>query len=124
MRRRKQRDVRSLSLYPRRQSGQAIVLVALMIIVLFGGVGLAVDSGIGSHGHAAAEGAAVAGALSGVIFMPGQQFSGQAQPGGSGNDATDRAIAEAKKNGFDTSNTADNVQVTVAAVPGFSNPRD
>ena len=122
MRRRKQREARRfLFRYPHRQAGQAIVLVALMIVVLFGGVGLAVDSGIGYYWNAAAERAAVAGALSGVIFMPNQQFSGQANPGGSGNDATDRAVAEAKKNGFDTNNAADNVQVTVAAVPGFSN---
>src|SRR3977135_1921547 len=110
MRRRKQRDVRSLFLYPRRQSGQAIVLVALMIIVLFGAVGLAVDSGIGYYWNAAAERAAVAGAVPGGVLLPTKLAPAQAIT--PGNDAPARAVAEAKKNGFDTANTTDNVQVT------------
>jgi hypothetical protein len=90
-----------------------------MIVVLFGAVGLAVDSGIGYYWNAAAERAAVAGALSGVLFMPNQLTPAQAVT--PGNDATDRAVAEAKKNGFDTANAVDNVQVTVAQTPGLSN---
>ncbi|HET6310319.1 MAG TPA: hypothetical protein VFH00_04875 [Candidatus Nitrosotalea sp.] len=103
----------------RGQAGQTIVLVALMMVALFAGVGLAVDTGVGYYWNSAAERAAVAGALSGVIFMPNQLTSAQAIT--PGNDATDRAIAEAKKNGFDTANTGENVQVTVAPVGGFAN---
>ena len=103
----------------RNQAGQAIVLVALMIVVLFGAVGLAVDSGIGYYWNSAAERAAVAGALSGVIFMPNQLYPWQAIT--PGNDATDRAVAEVKKNGFDKANIADNVKVTVFQTPGLSN---
>jgi len=101
------------------QAGQAIVLIALMMVALFAGIGMAVDAGVGYYWNSAAERAAVAGALSGVIFMPNQLLPSQAIT--PGNDATDRAIAEAKKNGFDVANTADNVKVTVAAVSGFAN---
>jgi hypothetical protein len=117
-------------LSPRSQAGQAIVLVALMIIVLIAAVGIAVDAGIGYYYNTAAERAAAAGALSGVIFMPGQYCgsvvtsscsSSQAVPAGTRNDATDRAIDEAARNGFDTSDAANGVTVVVSRVPGFSN---
>jgi hypothetical protein len=109
-------------LHPKSQAGQAIVLVALMIIVLFGAVGLAVDGGIGYYYNTMAERAAGAAALSGVVFMPGQVTPAQAIPLFSGNDATDRAIAEAQHNGFDmTGSNPQNVSVTVSAVPGFTN---
>lgn len=108
-------------LSPRSQLGQAIVLIALMIIGLTAAVGLAVDAGIGYYWNTAAERAAAAGALSGVIFMPNQQTPAQAVPAGSRNDATDRAVDEAKRNGFDPADVADGVTVTVAAVPGYSN---
>jgi hypothetical protein len=110
---------KSLQLHHRGQAGQTIVLIALMMVALFAGVGLAVDTGVGYYWNSAAERAAVAGALAGVIFMPNQLYPADAST--PGNDATDRAIAEAKKNGFDTANTADNVQVSVAAVGGFAN---
>ena len=108
-------------LHPRSQVGQAIVLIAFMIVVLFAGVGIAVDAGIGYYYNTSAERAAAAGALSGVIFMPTQLDPSTAIPAGSGNDATDRAYAEAQRNGFDRADTTDNVQVAVAAVPGASN---
>ena len=108
-------------LAPRGQAGQAVVLIAFMILVLFGAVGLAVDGGVGYYYNTNAERAAAAAALSGVIFMPGQFASTDAVPAASGNDATDRAIAEAKRNGFDVADVADNVTVTAARVPGFDN---
>ena len=92
-----------------------------MILVLFGAVGLAVDGGVGYYYNTNAERAAAAAALSGVIFMPGQFTAADAVPGGSGNDATDRAIAEAKRNGFDVADVADGVTVTAARVPGYDN---
>lgn len=106
---------------PRTQLGQAIVLIALMIVVLFGAVGLAIDGGIGYYYNTSAERAAAAAALSGVIFMPGQFTPGQAVPAASGNDATDRAIVEARRNGFDIGDATNSVTVTAARVPGFNN---
>jgi putative Tad-like protein involved in Flp pilus assembly len=109
-------------LHPRSQAGQAIVLAALMIIVLFGAVGLAVDGGVGYYYNTMAERAAGAAALSGVVFMPGQLTPAQAIPFASGNDATDRAIAEAAHNGFSMAGAnPQNVNVTVSAVAGFDN---
>jgi len=108
-------------LSPHTQLGQAIVLVALMIIVIIGAVGLAVDGGISYYYNASAERAAAAAALSGVVFMPAQFSPAQAIPALSGNDATDRALVAAKRNGFDPADVADNVAVNVAAVPGASN---
>ena len=98
-----------------------IVLMALMIIVLASAVGIGVDAGFGYIYSAACERAAAAGALAGVVFMPDQIDGTKASPAGSRNDATDRAVDEAKKNGFDVANTGDNVQVTVAAVAGNGN---
>ncbi|MDQ6880449.1 MAG: pilus assembly protein TadG-related protein [Candidatus Dormibacteraeota bacterium] len=112
---------RAQILSPRSQAGQAIVLIAFMIIVLFGAVGLAVDGGIGYYYNNQAERAAAAAALSGVIFMPGQFTSAQAVPSGSRNDATDRAKDEARRNGFDWNDVANGVSVTTAAVAGFDN---
>jgi hypothetical protein len=109
-------------LHPKSQAGQAIVLAALMIVVLFGAVGLAVDGGIGYYYNTMAERAAGAAALSGVVFMPGQLTPAQAIPLASGNDATDRAIAEAAHNGFSMAGAnPQNVNVIVSGVPGFDN---
>ena len=99
----------------RRQGGQVIVLMALMIIVLTGAVGIGIDAGFGYIYSAACERAAAAAALAGVVFMPDQFDSTKASPAGSRNDATDRAVDEAKKNGFASS------QVSVAAVTGAGN---
>lgn len=99
-------------LSPKSQAGQAIVLVALMIIVLFGSIGLAVDGGVAYYYNAGAERAAAAAALSGVIFMPKQFLSADSIPAGAGNDATDRAIVAAKRNGFTVG--VNNITVTVS----------
>jgi hypothetical protein len=97
---------------PKSQAGQAIVLIALMIFVLFGSIGLAVDGGIAYYYNAAAERAAASAALAGVIFMPNQLNPIDSIPAGAGNDATDRAIAAAKRNGFTVG--VNNITVTVS----------
>lgn len=106
---------------PKTQAGQAVVLIALMILALFAAVGLAIDGGIGYYYNTSAERAAAAAALSGVIFMPGQFAPADAVPAATGNDATDRAVGEAKRNGYDVSDTADSVTVTAARVSGYDN---
>jgi len=109
------------------QGGQAIVLIVFMMIALLAGVGIAVDAGVGYYYNTSAERAAAAAALSGVIFMPaqfgGSQVNGPdtAIPAGSGADASDRAVNEARRNGFDITDAAHNVQVIPAVVPGASN---
>ena len=50
-------------LHPKTQLGQAVVLIALMIVVLIGGIGLAVDGGLGYYYNNQAERAAGAAAL-------------------------------------------------------------
>jgi hypothetical protein len=92
-----------------------------MISALIGAVGLGVDGGIAYYWNASAERAAAAAALSGVVFMPAQFSAAQAVPAGSGYDATDRAVAAAKRNGFDTANTYDSVTVTPVAIAGADN---
>lgn len=91
---------KSQFLGPKSQAGQAIVLIAFFLIVLFGAIGLAVDGGVSYYYNAAAERAAASAALAGVIFMPKQYLSTDSIPAGAGNDATDRAITAAKRNGF------------------------
>src|ERR1700736_1474093 len=87
----------------RSNAGQAIVLIAFMMIVLVAGVGLAVDAGVGYYYNTSAERAAAAAAPGGVIFMPdqfgGSQVNGpdSSIPAGAGNDASDRAVSEARK---------------------------
>jgi hypothetical protein len=113
------------------QKGQAIILVVLMIVALIAGVGLAVDGGIAYYNNTSAERAAAFAALSGVIFMPDQLTPASALPAGSGNDATDRAVAEARRNGFNTTSCSGTgpvtctgtggVTVIIAAVAGYSN---
>jgi hypothetical protein len=99
------------------QAGQAIILIALIMIALLTGIGLAIDSSQGYYYSATAERAAAAGALSGVLFMPSQLTPAQAVPAGSGNDATDRAVNEAVRNGHGIVSGS----VTVAAVSGHPN---
>jgi hypothetical protein len=98
-------------LHPKSQGGQAIVLIVFMIIVLFGAVGLAVDGGVAYYYNSASERAAASAALAGVIFMPKQYLSADSIPVGAGNDATDRALAAAKRNGFTVG--VNNITVTV-----------
>src|SRR5579859_134318 len=71
----------------RAQSGQAIVLVALMMMAMLAGAGLAIDAQLSFFYASAAERAAAAGALSGVVFLPYSFSAAQAVPPGSGNDA-------------------------------------
>lgn len=106
-------------LSPRSQAGQAIVLIAFMIIVLFGAIGLAVDGGIAYYYNSGAERAAASAALAGVIFMPKQLTPGSSIPALAGNDATDRALVAARRNGFDAASNGvpfgpNNVTVTVS----------
>src|ERR1700716_1810418 len=103
---------RTQFLSPKSQAGQAVVLIAFMIIVLFGAIGLAVDGGIAYYYNSGAERAAAAAALSGVIFMPKQFVAADSIPAGAGNDATERAIVAAKRNGFTVG--VNNVTVTVS----------
>ncbi len=103
------------------KGGQAIVLLALTGTLLIGGVGIAVDLAVGYMYSIAAERAAAAAALSGVEFMPDQFTAASAIPLGSRNDATDRAIDEAKRNAFDIADAANGVSVTPAVVPGHAN---
>jgi hypothetical protein len=105
----------------RGKAGQAIVLLALTATLMIGGVGAAVDLAVGYLYSIAAERAAAAAALSGVVFMPNQFDGSKAVPTGSRNDATDRALDEAKRNGFDTADTLNGVIVVPAAVPGHPN---
>ena len=97
------------------------MLLALTGTLLIGGVGIAVDLAVGYVYSIAAERAAAAAALSGVVFMPDQFTSAQAIPVGSRNDATDRAIDEAKRNGFDPADAANAVSISPSVVPGRSN---
>src|SRR2546430_7988398 len=116
----------------RRQTGQAVVLIAFMLVVLIGAIGLAVDGGVGYYYNNLAERAAGAAALSGVVFMPGQFTPSQAIPSGSGNDATERALKEARRNGFSvtsgiacsstcTASGPDGVSITTSPVAGYDN---
>jgi hypothetical protein len=104
----------------RRQGGQAIVLLAFITMTLCGCMGLGIDASLAYFTGVKVERAASAAAMSGVIFMPSQFTPAQAQPAGSGNDATDRVIAQAQSNGF-TSGGLNNVTVTPAQVPGAPN---
>lgn len=105
----------------RNQRGQALVLLAIMIGTLCLVVALAIDTGIAYIQSAAAERAAAAAALSGVVYMPYQFDAAHAFPPASANDAVDRALLEARRNGFDVRDTADGVSVVVTAVSGHSN---
>jgi hypothetical protein len=114
------------------QNGQAIIIIALMIVALLAGIGLAIDGGVAYYQNTSAERAASFAALSGVIFMPDQLTPGSALPAGSGNDATDRAAAEARRNGYDTNSCtgtgpvvctgpSNQLKITIEAVPGYAN---
>jgi hypothetical protein len=105
----------------RSQLGQGIVVVALAGTLLIGGVGLGVDMLVGYFYSVASERAAAAAALSGVVFMPDQFSPSDAMPPGSRNDATDRALDEARRNGFDNADTPNSIVVTPAAVAGYPN---
>ena len=97
---------------PKAQRGQAIVLMALMLMfVLAGGVGLGVDALIGYVNSLGAERAAAGAALAGVVYMPNQFNTPPGQ------NARDKAIAIAKQNGFDPADLANAVIVDPEPVP-------
>src|SRR4029077_6322563 len=105
----------------RSQLGQGIVVVALASTLLIGGMGLGVDIVVGYFYSVATERAASAAALSGVVFMPDQFSPINAMPVGPRNDATDRALDEARRNGFDNADTVQGIAVIPAVVPGYPN---
>jgi hypothetical protein len=105
----------------RSQQGQAIVIIALAGTLMLAGIGLAVDVVIGYLYSVATERAAAAAALSGVVFMPDQFTGVTAVPPGSRNDAWDRAIDEAKRNGYDPVDLANGITVAPSRVTGHPN---
>ena len=76
------------------QRGQALVIGGLMFLVLIGVVGLAVDGAVAYAYNVNIERAASAAALAGVPYLPQNYNTGSPN-------AQSRAIAEAKRNGFD-----------------------
>ena len=96
----------------RPQRGQSLVIFALIAVVLFAVVGLAVDGGFSYFASDRLERGAMAAALAGVPDMP--DFN--ATP----NDATSAALAAATLNGW-TSGGPDNVAVSVSKVPDPNN---
>lgn len=80
----------------RRQKGQSLLIVGLMLVVLVGIAGLAVDGAVAYGYSVALERAASAGALAGVPYLPDKCTA----PAGVNNNATERAIAEVAKNGY------------------------
>lgn len=73
----------------REESGQSLVLMALMVTALLGFIGLVVDIGWYQVQVARAQKAADAAALAGVVYLPGNPTT-----------ANTTALAEATKNGF------------------------
>jgi hypothetical protein len=91
----------------RGQRGQSLVIFALIAVVLFAIVGLAVDGGFSYFASDKMERGAMAGALAGVPDMPDFNTAP--------NDAVTTATSAAGLNGW-TSGGANNVTVTVAQV--------
>jgi hypothetical protein len=94
----------------RSQAGQAVVLMAMMMVAIIGAAGIAIDAGIGHYYNHAAEKAAAAAALAGVVFMPYDYAGAQV-----------RAREEARRNGFDEADASADVRITVERVPGSPN---
>src|SRR6267378_3307778 len=101
----------------RRQGGQAIVIIAFMLVVLIGLIGLAVDGGLGYYYNNLAERAAGAAALSGVVFMPGQFSPSQAIPAANGIDASGAITCAATC----TASGPGGMSVTTSPVAGYDN---
>jgi len=93
------------------QRGQTLLIFGLMFVFLMGIVGLATDSAFAYFRSISIERAAAAAALAGVPYMPNTYASGA--PGRQ--DAYDRAIDEAARNGFVS---GAGVTVTPAKTPG------
>jgi hypothetical protein len=91
----------------RPQRGQSLVIFALIAVVLFAVIGLAVDGGFSYFASDRLERGAMAAALAGVTDMPDLSTSP--------NDATSAAVAAAAKNGW-TSGGANNVAISVGTV--------
>ena len=107
--------IRSLLPSSRRgQRGQTLVIFGLAFVFLMGIVGLATDSAFAYFRSISVERAAAAAALAGVPYMP-KYFA----PVASKQDATDRAIAEAARNGFVNGVGS----VTVTAAPATDDPK-
>jgi hypothetical protein len=88
-----------------KQAGQIVVVFALMLVVLIGLVGIAIDTTYAWRGALTVQRAADAASLAGVVSMPGD-FS----------TATNTAISAAAKNGY-TSSTSTTIAVTKANNP-------
>ncbi|MHB8509843.1 MAG: pilus assembly protein TadG-related protein [Candidatus Dormibacteria bacterium] len=93
------------------QRGQTLVIFALAFILLMGIVGLATDSAFAYFRSISMERAAAAAALAGVPYMPKNFATGA--PGRQ--DAWDRALDEATRNGF--ANGVGGVTVVPAKTP-------
>jgi hypothetical protein len=76
-----------------KQSGQIVVIFALMLTVLIGMVGIAIDTTYAWRESLRVQRAADAAALAGVVYMPGNFNSTTPS-------ASSTALAEATKNGF------------------------
>src|SRR2546425_12984706 len=100
-RRRLSRGVAARSRPMSGSAGQAVVILAIMVTILFGAVGIAVDAAIGYLVGLAAERTAAAAAVSAVVFMP-NQFNAPPR-----NDAVGRGLTNLPKNGFDINDVAD-----------------
>jgi Flp pilus assembly protein TadG len=102
----------------RAQRGQSLVIFALIAVVLFAVIGLAVDGGFSYFASDKLERGAMAAALAGVPDMPDLATAP--------NDATTDATLAANANGW-TAGGANNVAITVAQVPngqgGYYNNR-
>lgn len=92
------------------QSGQAILVIALVMVGLIGALGLAVDGGGVAFLHRDAQNAADAAALAAAYARC------------TGGNISDAALAAAKDNGFNNTGTSDwiTVQSPVSAVPNGS----
>lgn len=88
-----------------KQAGQIVVVFALMLVVLIGLVGIAVDTTYAWRQALMVQRASDAAALAGVVYMPGNFTT-----------ATTTADSAATKNGF-TSSTTTTVSVLKAANP-------
>lgn len=93
----------------RGQSGQMTVIFALTLVIFIGAMMLGIDVSQLRAEAENAQQAANAAALGGVVFMPA--FS---------NDATSRALAVARANGF-VSSPATGISVTTSIPSGYSN---
>ncbi|HEX7492325.1 MAG TPA: pilus assembly protein TadG-related protein [Candidatus Limnocylindrales bacterium] len=95
-----------------KQAGQIVVIFALMLTVLIGLVGIAIDSTYAWRESLRVQRAADAAALAGVVYMPGNFNTGT-------NSATSIALKTSAKNGFPVQ-----VGTTVSPTKVDANPRE